>query len=127
MSRDRSRGRGEARSEANADVLFGFEADRRGKHKDLQLCRQAHEALSAALAAVGEDVLEDVWLVDVVPAPDAGRLMVVIETPPGVDIEEVRETLERRIGFFRSQVAESITRKRTPTLAFRVIPRLEGE
>jgi ribosome-binding factor A len=126
MKRDRSRGRAVAGPDVNADSLFGFEADRRGRHKDLQLCRQAHEALSAALAAVGDDLLEDVFIVDVLPAPDAGRLLVVVAAPPGADVEEVLVRLEKRAAYFRAQVADSITRKRAPTLAFRVAPREEG-
>jgi ribosome-binding factor A len=124
MKKDRLRGRAVARPDVDADSLFGseFAAGRRGHHKDLQLCRQAHEALSAALALVADDVLEDVFIVDVLPAPDASRLVVVVGAPPSADLDEVLVRLEKRSTQLRAEVAESITRKRAPTLAFRVVP-----
>lgn len=127
MKKDRSRGRTNASPRVDTDSLFEFGAKRRGEHKDLQLCRQAEEALSEALASLRDDVLEDVVLINVMPAPDASRLEVIVEAPPGALVKEVLDRLEKRAGLFRAEVAEAITRKRAPTLAFRVVRREAGE
>jgi ribosome-binding factor A len=66
--------------------------------------------------------LHDLWVVDVEPAPDAARLCAVVEAPRGADVEEVRVRLDRASGLLRSEVAQAITRKRAPVIAFRVIP-----
>jgi hypothetical protein len=45
--------------------------------KDLQLCRQVAETLQLVLGDCGDDVLRDLHVVRVVPAPDASQLLVV--------------------------------------------------
>jgi len=120
MTRDRSRGRGG--SALDADSLFGAAGDGKLERKERQLCRQVQEAVSEALAGVEDDVLLDVWVAAVEPAPDAGRLAVIVQAPRGVSLEEVRTRLERVAGYLRREVAGAISRKRVPTLTFRVLP-----
>lgn len=119
MTKDRSRGR--SGSALNADSLFGTAADRKLERKERQLCRQVQEAVSEALAGIEDDVLLDVWVSAVEPAPDAGRLAVIVEAPKGVSPDEVLTRLEKFAGFLRAEVASAITRKRVPTLTFRVL------
>ncbi|MEZ4294934.1 MAG: ribosome-binding factor A [Polyangiaceae bacterium] len=122
MTRDRSRS---ARSSAvQADSFFGAAGDPKLERKERQLCRQVQEAVSEALAAIEDDVLLDVWVAAVEPAPDAGRLAVIVHVPEGVSPPEVLSRLEKKTGYLRSEVASAITRKKVPTLTFRVV--LEG-
>ena len=119
MTRDHSRSR--SGSVLNADSLFGPAADRKLERKERQLCRQVQEAVSDALAGVEDDVLLDVWVCSVEPAPDAGRLAIIIEAPSRVSPDEVHARLDKIAGFLRAEVASAITRKRVPTLTFRVM------
>ena len=125
MTRDRSRDR--SGSALNADSLFGTTADRKLERKERQLCRQVQEAVSEALAGIEDDVLLDVWVSSVEPAPDAGRLAIIIEAPNRVSPEDVLARLDKNAGFLRAEVAGAITRKRVPTLTFRVLVTEEGE
>ncbi|MDC3959858.1 ribosome-binding factor A [Polyangium jinanense] len=120
MTRDRSRGR--AGSARDADSFFGTAEDRKVERKERQLCRQVQEAVSEALAGLEDDVLLEVWVADVEPAPDAGRLAVLVQAPRGTSPEEVAARLEKVAGYLRAEVASAITRKRVPTLIFRVLP-----
>ncbi|TKC92114.1 ribosome-binding factor A [Polyangium fumosum] len=120
MTRDRSRGR--AGSARDADSFFGAAEDRKVERKERQLCRQVQEAVSEALAGIEDDVLLEVWVADVEPAPDAGRLAVIVQAPRGASPDEVAARLENVAGYLRAEVASAITRKRVPTLTFRVLP-----
>lgn len=120
MTRERSRGR--AGSARDADSFFGPAEDRKVERKERQLCRQVQEAVSEALAGMEDDVLLEVWVADVEPAPDAGRLAVIVQAPRGVSPEDVAARLEKVAGYLRAEVASVITRKRVPTLTFRVLP-----
>ncbi|AUX22914.1 hypothetical protein SOCEGT47_034300 [Sorangium cellulosum] len=122
MGKDRSRSRAGARSGVDADSLFGGTAARKAQRKERQLCRQVQEAVSDALAALRDDVLQDVWVMDVEPAPDASRLAVIVRGGPSSPPDEVVARLERVAGYVRSEVAAAITRKRAPTLTFQVLP-----
>jgi ribosome-binding factor A len=102
-------------------------ADRKAQRKQRQLCRQVQEAEGQALAVLDDSILQDAWVMDVEPAPDASRLAVFVRAPPGARREEVLSRLERIAGYLRSEVAGAITRKRAPTLTFRVLPAEEEE
>ena len=95
---------------------------RRGPdRKTLQLCaavgRTLHQLLSGEC---GDDLLAGCRVLSVVPAPNAGRLLVTVvsDGPPDV----VASRLAAASGFLRSQVAASIHRKKTPELTFAVSP-----
>jgi len=96
-------------------------------HKALQLCRQVAEALDALLADAAP--LRDLAVVEVTPAPDASRLLatLAVRTPDGpVDPAPILASLGRASGRLRAGVAASITRKRAPLLAFRLVQLLPG-
>jgi len=108
--------------------MFGSPVDRRAARKERQLCRQVQEALGYALPALEDDLLQDLWVVDVEPAPDASRLCAVVQAPRGADVEEVHARLSHASGLLRTEVAQAISRKRTPVITFRVLPAdAEGE
>lgn len=107
------------RRDRSRDLGSGGARAPRAKIKDAQLCAEVRETLSLALAE--DDRLEALVLLDVIPAPDATRLLVVIEVDG--DVEEARALLERTSGWLRSEVAAAIHRKKAPTLTFDVRPR----
>ena len=96
----------------------GFESKHRRKLE--QLCRQVCRALMYAIPGEMRDpVLQGLSVEEVLPAPDAGRLMVRLRSAGGV--EEMGEILERLAvvePYLRAQVAAAITRKRAPELTF---------
>ncbi|WP_422927710.1 ribosome-binding factor A [Singulisphaera sp. PoT] len=99
------------------------------KRKALQLCEQVAETIAEVLAAdARDDVLRNLQVVEVVPAPDASRLLVtVLVDPPSREAtpEVVLERLSHASGRLRSEVAQAITRRRAPVLAYSVL--VKGE
>ena len=94
---------------------------RKGGRKALQLCAQVSRALSYALSDCDDDVLRDLYVESVVPAPDDKRLMVTVTDLNGAaSPPEVLEHLHLHHGHLRAEVARSIHRKRTPELSFQV-------
>jgi ribosome-binding factor A len=66
-----------------------------------------------------DPVLQELTVEEVVPAPDAGRLLVRLRS--GGSAEETGLILERLavvVPYLRAQVAAGITRKRAPELSF---------
>lgn len=66
----------------------------------------------------------------VLPAPDAGRLLVCLEPGAGggpavTDLADILARLERLRPALRREVAEALVRKRAPELEFVVMPRQE--
>lgn len=95
----------------------------RSDRKARQLCGQVAETLGQVLAGQADDVLCGLIVAAVEPAPDASRLLVTVRAPlpvEGAGPDEVLGRLERASGRLRAEVAAAITRRRTPTLAFRL-------
>jgi ribosome-binding factor A len=88
--------------------------------KALQLCRQVERALSGALEG---DILRDLRVQSVHPAPDASRLLVVLafHGPALISTAEVLAALERQKSKLRSEVAAAIHRRKTPELSFQLV------
>jgi ribosome-binding factor A len=115
-------------NEIDPSVFFGDASDVGPDRKTLQLCRQVARALSTALQGdCNDDVLGEVYVDTVEPAPDASRLLVIVRPfSSAVDAERVLERLRERKARLRAIAAEAITRKRTPELAFLVGGPAEG-
>jgi ribosome-binding factor A len=99
-------------------------ARKKGGRKTLQLCGQVAEALNYAFAAVcNDDVLRELAVVTVQPAPDESRLMVTVgpSLPGPYNAPEILTHLHQAIGKLRSEVAAAIHRKKVPELAFCVV------
>jgi len=113
------------RPDDGRDPRFDRHGDRlSGKRKTLQLCREVERTLSAVLAGeCGDEVLRELMVVSVVPAPNAGRLVVTVALPRSaeVSVEEVLQRLLSQSGRLRSEVAAAVSRRKTPELAFRVV------
>jgi hypothetical protein len=90
--------------------------------KALQLCGQVAETLAVFLAGCGDDVLRDVVITSVVPAPNSSRLLVTVTVSAAeAQPEQVLACLQRALPRLRVEVGFAITRKRVPELAFRVM------
>ena len=88
--------------------------------KALQLCGQVAETLAVALASSADEVLRDLLVESVVPAPSSMRLLVTLAPPPDATLADVTDHLHRAAGWLRSEVARAITRRKTPELMFRL-------
>jgi ribosome-binding factor A len=93
--------------------------------KALQLCGQVQETLAGVFAGeTGDDVLRDLVVESVVPAPTSARMLVTVYQGPsgvGLSTAEVYEHLTQVQGLLRSEVAAAIHRRKVPDLIFRVI------
>lgn len=91
-----------------------------------QLCAQVREVIGFALAERSDDpLLARLSVASVVPAPDAGRLLVVVAMDASgerVEATAVIEALKRLRGELRHEIAIEINRKKTPELAFELAP-----
>jgi ribosome-binding factor A len=90
------------------------------------LCREVFRVLSQALPDPEDPLLGGVAVVDVQPAPDASRLMVLLQLEPGADPQAVRAQLIERRGQLRAEIAAAVQRKRTPELVFQLLPTAVG-
>jgi ribosome-binding factor A len=94
-------------------------------HKVAQLCAQIEQVISFALGDAADVRLHDLIVHSVVPSPDGGRLLVgVVATRPldGHSLEDMQRALDSARPWLRRQVAAEIHRKRTPDLAFQILP-----
>ncbi len=93
--------------------------------KAAQLCAQVRRALDYGLSEVLSDSTVDAYIMEVMPAPNTSHLVVLVQPAGPLDEDGLRDleaTLARHAGVLRTAVAESIHRRKTPTLSFRVIP-----
>lgn len=88
--------------------------------KALQLCRQVERVLSFALEG---DILRDLTVASVVPAPDSSRLLatVVFHGAEPVGAAEIVAALKEQHARLRAAIAAAIHRKKTPELAYQVV------
>lgn len=103
----------------------GRSGRRRADRKTLQLCGQVADTLNFVLSGeCDDDVLRNVYVVRVEPAPDASQLMVVLapfdpnDAPPA---DVIHTHLGHASSMLRREVAESISRRKAPQLLFRVL------
>jgi ribosome-binding factor A len=101
------------------------DAPRRPDRKTLQLCRQVADALNYVLTGeLDDDVLRNLYVESVRPAPNASRLLVSVAPLDADDPTPADVILHRLVhvsGKLRTEVAESIHRRKTPELAFCVV------
>ena len=98
----------------------------RRAYKDQQLCSQVSHALSYCISeGEPQEIMECLQVQAVVPAPDASRLMVTVSFDSGdesISYDSVVEALESNNSRLRFEVSQAINRKKTPQLAFCLIP-----
>lgn len=102
-----------------AEALSGHrESNRRqAARKTSQFCRQVQRALNLALADRAAVLGAELFVEEVTPAPDCGRLLVHVLVP-NASITEALALLGRETPRLRAEVAAAITRKRAPELCF---------
>lgn len=83
-----------------------------------QLCKQVEQILQLVFGAT--NVPGDARVAGVEPAPNAGRLRVTVAVQSGSNLSQVRDALDRCKGYLRTEVAESISRRRAPELVFTI-------
>ena len=103
--------------------FFKKEAGKVSNRKALQLCGQIAKTLRLVLWECGDDVLRELAVEAVQPAPTSVRLLVSLSTPDGLDQALARQRIEKAAGLLRSAVATAINRRKTPELIFRVVRR----
>ena len=91
--------------------------------KSYQLCRQVADTLHLVLRD-GDNRLDCASVIDVLPAPDSRRMLVLIRIQPigevlsASNIETTMAILQDHIPRLRSEIARTINRKKTPQLIF---------
>lgn len=98
--------------------------NRQASRKTLQLCQQVAETLSMVLAEMPDDVLRDLMVERVQPAPDAAQLLVLLRPAPSAfafDAAQAQAHLEAAAKDIRMEVAAAINRRRAPTLLYQVL------
>jgi len=107
-----------------AEVLLDNESgspssERQAQRKTRQFCRQVERALNLALADFSSsEEISGLFVDEVSPAPDCGRLLAHVFIPAGRPVAEAMSALRREGPRLRSEVAAAITRKRAPELIF---------
>ena len=92
--------------------------------KALQLCRQIERLLVGLLGGCGDDVLRDLLVHSVEPAPDSSRLLVTVSMLTLDHPEaEVLSRLRGAVPMLRREIAASVHRRKLPDLIFRILPR----
>lgn len=94
--------------------------------KAFQLCKQVAETLHMVLTDGNEPLLDGLNVVDVVPAPDSKRMLVIVSLDPAVEItsatlvDDILTALRNDLPRLRAEIARSINRRKTPTLVFEI-------
>jgi ribosome-binding factor A len=109
--------------EVNPDLFFSDALHVKPDHHTRALCKLVRRTLSTVLAGECADpLLQDLLVLAVLPAPNAGHLLVVV-APRTVDttLAEALERLAKVTPLLRARIAQDTTRKRTPELSFDVL------
>ena len=91
--------------------------------KAAQLCAQIHRALDFVVSEMLADSDFDAMVLDVQPAPNTAHLLVLLQATASLTVHECRKlesVLAQKSGVIRTAVTQSIHRRKTPTLSFRV-------
>ena len=109
----------------DSDLFFPQRGQNGDMAKAKQVCRQVAETLDQVLSGeTADDILRNLRVATVVPAPDSSRLFVTLHadlSPAAFDRNVVEQKLASHTGRLRCEVARAITRRKTPALAFHVI------
>lgn len=78
-----------------------------------------------ALISSADPIMRDLYVAGVEPLRGAAllRVLVATESKEAIDVDRLEEKLERARGYFRSEVAKAISRKRVPGIEVTFIPR----
>lgn len=109
-----------------ADPHAALPPEAPANRKTLQLCRQVERTLMGVLAGeTGDDLLRDLLVLKVVPAPDSSRLLAFVQYqgPATTELPAILARLAAARRLLRAEVAAAINRRKAPDLAFQVMRR----
>ena len=89
-----------------------------------QLCSQVRRTLSQFLVhEVHDELLQSLFIEDVVPAPGAGHMLVTLSVPAELEVDkkDLLLRLENTKGALRSELARAIRRRKVPDLSFLLV------
>ncbi len=117
----------ELQPEDGLDPRLLRRSERRQPSKDrnarqVRYCHAVKEALASSLYAIAGE--RDLQVLQVEATPSGAGLLVIIGAPVA-DLEDLlalERSLAAHAGYLRAEVAQQVTRKRTPPLTFRVLP-----
>ncbi|WP_145277220.1 ribosome-binding factor A [Tautonia plasticadhaerens] len=96
----------------------------RNDRKTMQLCSQVQRTVEQViLGDLDDDVLRNLCVLAVEPAPDESRLLVTVgpfASNVEIDPLQVMQHLGAASAHIRTEVAAAITRRKTPTLVYQV-------
>jgi ribosome-binding factor A len=90
----------------------------------MQLCGQVADALRTILPGMADEVLQNLTVVSVEPAPHSGRLLVTVAGPAPADVTDRTAPADRltaAAGRLRTEVSAAVHRRKAPELVFRLI------
>lgn len=93
--------------------------------KVFQLCRQVSDTLHMVLTD-GCPPLDGLSVVDVVPAPDSRRMLVLlgldqtVKINSATDVEAIMAELQQQTPRLRAEISRTINRRKTPQLVFEI-------
>lgn len=97
----------------------------RPDRKTLQLCSQVQRTLELVISGeLNDDQLRDFYVMQVSPAPDAGRLLVTLAPQKFAGpfrTDQVLTRLAMHTGQMRCKLSQAIHRKHTPDLFFQIV------
>ena len=128
MARHKRTDRGRKSPKDFADPLRVFGPGGRpapkNDRKTMQLCSQVQRTVEQVLLGdLDDDVLRNLYVVSVEPAPDESRLLVTVgpfAKDVAIDPIQVMEHLGTASAHIRAEVAGAITRKKAPSLIYQV-------
>jgi hypothetical protein len=91
--------------------------------KALQLCGQVAQTLNQVLAECGDDLLRELFVEAVQPAPTSARLLVTLSAPDGTELDQAMQRIVGAGGLLRHEATAAIHRRKAPELTFRVVRR----
>lgn len=105
------------------DRFFSDNTPAKPEHHTQAFCKQVQRTLSTVLSGECSDMLlQDLQVLAVLPAPNAGNLMIVVSPRTmQVTMMDVLERLERVTPLLRARIAQESTRKKTPQLSYQVL------
>ncbi len=100
------------------DPRFDYERKEVANRKALQLCSQVQSLLNVKLGMCGNDILRELFVESVIPAPDSSQLLVSLHLPEDIALSAASAAIEGAAGMLRFEVGSFINRKRVPQLKF---------
>ena len=102
-------------------IYFKNKLNRKGDRKTQQLCQQVARALNLCLNDCDDPIVQLMYLVNVIPAPDSSCLMVHVECDNSeYQHADAMMAIRNQTARLQFEISRSINRKRVPNLIFSV-------